>query len=126
MNQSYRHPLLVPDFGVKPPPRDDEPSTVVTCVFCGAPYPSGTPTHGAQILTEHIRVCEKHPMRKLESDNAKLRSALVGLVGADTKEELEGMEGAIRLLPMPERDRAQTLNAIHALLDTLSQRGGVA
>lgn len=39
---------------------------VVTCVFCGQAYPQGTPTHGAQVLTEHIRVCEKHPMRKVE------------------------------------------------------------
>ena len=58
-------------------------------------------------------------MRQLELDKAKLRKALVGLVGADTKAELEGMEGAIRLLPMPDEDRMNTINAIHALRDTL-------
>lgn len=38
----------------------------VTCAFCGAPYPRGTPRHGDGSLAEHIRVCEEHPMRKLE------------------------------------------------------------
>ena len=40
---------------------------VVTCVYCGMEYPEGTPTHGASVLTEHIKVCKKHPMRELES-----------------------------------------------------------
>ena len=38
----------------------------VTCVYCGLAYPDETPTHGAEILTDHIKVCEKHPMRKSE------------------------------------------------------------
>lgn len=46
---------------------------VVTCVYCGMVYPEGTPTHGAAILTEHIKTCEKHPMRELER---QLSSAL--------------------------------------------------
>ena len=91
----------------------------LTCVYCGHEYPEGTPPHGAQILTDHIKVCEQHPMRKLELDCAKLRKALVGLVGADTKTELEGMEAAIRVLPVPDEDRMNTINAIHALRDTL-------
>lgn len=48
----------------------------------------------------------------------KVRAALVGLVGADGKEELAQLEVAIRLTPCPEEDRAATLNAIHALRDT--------
>lgn len=90
----------------------------LTCVYCGHEYPEGTPPHGAQILTDHIKVCEKHPMRKLELDYAKVRKALAGLVGADTKTELEGMEAAIRVLPLPDEDRMNTINAIHALRDT--------
>ena len=39
---------------------------VVTCVYCGMDYPEGTPTSVAVVLTEHIRICEKHPMRELE------------------------------------------------------------
>lgn len=83
-------------------------------------YPQDTPAHGAQILTDHIRVCEKHPMRKLEADNAKLRRGLVGLVGFDTRPELEALEVSMRLLPIPDEDRMNTINAIHALRDTLS------
>ena len=43
---------------------------VVTCVYCGHEYPPGTPTSGSNImqLTEHIKVCEEHPMRALEDE----------------------------------------------------------
>lgn len=91
---------------------------VLTCVYCGHEYPQDTPAWGNQVLTDHIKVCEKHPMRKLEDDNAKLRKALAELVGAETKEELMAMEGAIRLMPGVERDKISALNAIHALQDT--------
>ena len=93
----------------------------LTCVYCGQAYPEGTPPHGAQILTDHIKVCEKHPMRKLEIDCAKLRKALAGLVGADTRTELEGMEAILRASPVPAENSAVAINAIHALLDTLPQ-----
>jgi hypothetical protein len=92
----------------------------LTCVYCGHQYPEGTPPSGAQILTDHIKVCEKHPMRKLETDNAKLRKALAELVGAESKDELEAMECAIRLMPGVERDKVSALNAIHALQDTMA------
>ena len=92
----------------------------VNCVYCGQEYPEGTPAHGAQILTDHIKVCASHPMRKLELDNARLRKALVGLVGVDTRAELEGMEAALRMAPIPDEDRMHTINAIHALRDTLN------
>ena len=52
------------------------PKAVLTCVYCGQEYPEGTPPHGSKVLTDHIRVCEKHPMRKLEEENKKLREAL--------------------------------------------------
>lgn len=92
-------------------------SNVLTCVYCGMAYPEGTSTHGSQILTDHIKVCEKHPMRKAEATIAKLTSALVGLVGAATKKELAAMEIAMRLMPAPDVDKAVTINAIHALMD---------
>lgn len=99
----------------------DQLDSTLTCIYCGKAYPPGTPSHGSQVLTDHIKVCEKHPLRAAEAANAKLRKALVGLVGADTKEELEGMEAAIRVLPVPDEDRMNTINAIHALRDTLPQ-----
>ena len=91
----------------------------VTCVMCGMEYPPGTPTSQAEVLNAHIRVCEKHPMRQVEADKAKLRAALATLVGVDTKEELEQMEAVIRLSPAPAADKAGIIDAIHALLATL-------
>ena len=103
----------------KPPPSRGaekgegmDESRILTCVYCGQEYPQDTPAWGDRVLTNHIKVCEKHPMRKL-------RQALVGLVGVDTKKELEEMELFLRLSPMPETDKVSTINAIHALLETL-------
>ena len=92
---------------------------ILTCVYCGHEYPQDTPADGSQVLTEHIRVCEKHPMRKAEGDIATLRAALVGLIGADGEQELRQIEATMRLLPAPEADKAVSINAIHALLATL-------
>jgi len=75
-------------------------------------YPQDTPAWGDKILTDHIKVCEKHPMRKL-------RKALADLVGASTKEELESMEVTLRLVPGIEQDKIVAINAIHALLETI-------
>ena len=92
---------------------------VLTCVYCGHEYPQETPSWGNEVLTEHIRVCPKHPMRKAEADMTLLRNALAGLVGASDKAELEQMELAVRVLPAPDADKIASLNAIHALLATL-------
>lgn len=57
-------------------------SRVLTCVYCGHAYPPGSPEHGADVLTEHIKVCEKHPMRELQlkADRlAQLEGALLFL-----------------------------------------------
>lgn len=95
----------------------DEPSKeVVTCVYCGHAYENGTPTSGADILTAHIRVCEKHPLRKSEAQVARLRGALEGFVGASSAEDLRGMESMLRLAPAPAEDKAKAIDAIHALL----------
>lgn len=51
-------------------------SRVLTCVYCGMEYPQDTPAHGAQILTDHIKVCEKHPMRELEKQNREMRNLI--------------------------------------------------
>lgn len=50
---------------------------------------------------------------------AKLRKALVDLVGVDGKETLEAMEVAIRTQPAPEQDKIVAINAIRVLLETL-------
>lgn len=59
-------------------------SRVLTCVYCGHAYPPGSPEHGAEVLTEHIKACEKHPMRglQLKADRlALLEGALLFLKG---------------------------------------------
>ena len=65
---------------------------------------------------ERVRVVTRN--EQLEADNAKLRKALIGLVGAEKTEELAQMEHAIRMLPAPDEDKANTINAIHAIRDT--------
>lgn len=47
----------------------------LTCVYCGHEYPPGSPAHGAEVLTEHVRACAKHPMRALEAELVALRAA---------------------------------------------------
>lgn len=49
---------------------------VLTCVYCGHEYPQGTPASGAEVLTEHIQQCGKHPLKKVSDENAKLRAVL--------------------------------------------------
>ena len=92
---------------------------ILTCVYCGHEYPQNTPSAGSEVLTEHIKVCGRHPMRKAEADIALLRSALAGLIGADTEQELREMETMMRLLPAPEADKVVSINGIRALLATL-------
>ena len=91
---------------------------ILTCVYCGHEYPQDTPAAGSEVLTEHIKTCARHPMRKAEADIALLRSALAGVIGADSPDELRQMEAAMRVLPAPEEDKAVSINAIHALLAT--------
>ena len=74
-------------------------SNILTCVYCGMAYPEGTPPHGAKVLTDHIKVCEKHPMREAERKISMLRDALIGLVGASSKEELDAIRVLIATAP---------------------------
>ena len=99
-----------------------EKTRVLTCVYCGQEYPQDTPTWGDKILTDHIKVCPKHPMRKAESQIAKLRAALIGLVGDGDKETLQTMKDAISLMTnVPTEDKINTMNAIDALLETMPE-----
>jgi hypothetical protein len=54
-----------------------EESRVLTCVYCGQAYPQDTPAWGDKVLTEHIRVCTKHPLRQAEAKIELLRKALL-------------------------------------------------
>ena len=52
---------------------------IVTCVYCGHEYPDGTPTSQDEKLTEHIKVCKKHPMRELEQQLAAANARVAEL-----------------------------------------------
>ncbi len=89
-------------------------------MYCGHEYPDGTPTAKHDLLTAHIKVCQKHPMREAESRIERLRKALAGLIGAETKEELEAMEVVMRMMPGIEADKIAGINGIHALLSEVN------
>ncbi len=59
--------------------------------------------------------------QKAERERDMLRTALVGLVGVDGKDDLGQMEGVMRLMPGPAQDKAVTIDAIHALISTLAE-----
>lgn len=87
---------------------------------------SALEAHGASRFDQPIiELPDKHPLRiraeKAEKERDMLRSALVGLVGVDGKDDLESMEGVMRLMPAPAQDKAMTIDAIHALIATLSE-----
>ncbi|MGL5841194.1 MAG: hypothetical protein ACRCYK_05215 [Aeromonas hydrophila] len=63
-------------------------------------------------------------MNDVIQDVTLLRSALAGLIGAETEAELRQMEVIMRTLPMPDADRAASINAIHALLATMPTSQG--
>lgn len=93
-----------------------EDKRILTCVYCGMEYPQDTPAWGSSVLTDHIMVCEKHPLRDAEEKIRKLTGALVGLVGASEPDSLKAIECQIRLAPAPDSDKAAMINAIHVLL----------
>jgi hypothetical protein len=47
---------------------------VVTCVYCGHKYEDGTPESQDKRLTDHIKVCPKHPMREAEAKILELQN----------------------------------------------------
>ena len=55
---------------------------------------------------------------KPELDVEILRSALVDLIGAETREQLLKMKAEILLPPKPEPGWVEQMNAINALLST--------
>ena len=95
---------------------------ILTCVYCGQEYPQDTPAAGSQILTDHIKICDKHPMRKAEETIKMLRSALIGVVGSSDKKELLNMESVTKTYmahgSVPQKDGVGMINAIRAIIET--------
>jgi len=92
-------------------------NNVVTCVYCGHEYPEGTLAAKQEILTRHIKVCQKHPMREAEQKIEQLKSALIGLIGVSKKEELDSMELLLRSGSgsVSDSDKIAAINAINVL-----------
>lgn len=94
---------------------------IVTCVYCGHEYPDGTPTSQNEKLTEHIKVCKKHPMRTAEKTIKKLRDAIVMLTGAEKIDELRQMKTVLEaaiVLRGKDCGAGPALNAINVLIET--------
>lgn len=91
---------------------------ILTCVYCGHEYPQATPAAGHQELTDHIRVCQQHPMRQAEQHIATLRAALEGIVGVSDRNSLLALDVEVRALGAPTDDTTAMLAGIHALLST--------
>lgn len=97
---------------------------ILTCVYCGQAYPEGTPAHGPanKVLTDHIKVCPKHPLKKALDDIKLLRGALVGVVGVDSKDALEEMLSTITAgSSVSRKDVYCMLEAVRALLATMPE-----
>jgi hypothetical protein len=54
--------------------------TEVTCVWCGQAFPPGTPQAGHDLLLEHAKVCEKHPLADATRRSQELDAALRTLI----------------------------------------------
>lgn len=91
---------------------------VLTCVYCGYEYPQGTPAAGSEILTEHIKVCDKHPMRAAEIKISKLRKALGDLMGCHTEADFAELEFGFVLLPDSENKKL-AMQGITAMRESL-------
>ena len=63
----------------------------------------------------------REQVEKLTKENGRLRNALIGLVGSDSREELQSMELAMRIFPASDADVVASVNAIHALLETMQE-----
>ena len=82
------------------------PNTL-TCVYCGMAYPEGTPSHGAQVLTDHIKVCPKPPLRQAENLILELRHTLHNL------EELRKSELILKSASVSIADKIAVITAMH-------------
>lgn len=92
----------------------------MTCGLCKQPirgderYTTDHYRCGAELTTSFQKdIADAQAQRDL------LRAALVKLVGANSREELEQLEAMMRLMPAPAEDKAASIDAIHALIATV-------
>ncbi len=57
------------------------------CAYCGAEYPLDD--DAATLVSEHIKTCEKHPMRAVEARAAELQAALTAAINMNIEKNAE-------------------------------------
>ena len=77
--------------------------------------------HDEQRAMENEITALREQVERLTKENGRLRNALIGLVGSDSREELQSMELAMRIFPASDADVVASVNAIHALLETMQE-----
>ncbi len=116
-----RHPDLQEALNIYYGATPEQPKRTLTCVYCGQEYPDQTPAHGAQVLTEHIRTCIKHPLRAAEAKIERLRKALMRITNVESLDEIPAMEQMVKTLASTQPDpdgAAAALDALAALRET--------
>jgi len=93
---------------------------VLTCVYCGHAYPPGTPEHGDARLTEHIAVCEKHPLRAAEARVAELELDRYDVWARGYLSALHGESPSDN--PFPEPASARGVYLQDAVADAVTRR----
>ena len=73
------------------------------CAYCGHQYPKGTPNSQNEELTAHIKVCEKHPMRKLENQIRQIKDTLFYFSANQNTEKLIDMISEVQYALKKER-----------------------
>lgn len=95
----------------------------VNCVYCGHRYgPAGkTPVTQAELLHEHIKKCEKHPLCALQKKFNRLDNAIISIYNNLWAEEDD--EGNVTLNPDKDWDSAADfMEHVCAQLDTILPR----
>lgn len=103
-----------------PGPPSGTKQNVVTCVFCGHAYPTGTPRAQHDALYEHVGICEKHPASIYRKKLEAIREVCDFLDAEKDAQHIEryGEQGAANLKGM---DRPSlSVVQIRRLLDGLS------
>jgi hypothetical protein len=90
----------------------------VTCVFCGHQYEDGTPASGDQRLVEHVKVCPKHPMRRLEREYVAICEKKQAEIERlrDTESRLENAREILREQGQTDHARAEHLERLFQFL----------
>ena len=55
--------------------------TLTYCAYCGQSYPLDN--QAAEMVTQHIQSCSRHPMREVKAERDRLRKALEKIRGID-------------------------------------------